>query len=137
MDLVEGARLVAIAYLLTVAAAACFGAHRALLGFPLYLAYSIASFIAYLFSFGRLRLAPMAHLAATGSRRRLGKIWADWRETRAEERALARGEQLDRPREWISVASPDKVEVDQAPPPLADEPEATELPTLPDFRSGE
>lgn len=139
MDLGEGLRLVAIAYLLALAAAASVGAHRPLLAYPIHLLYALTSLALRLGSLGRVRLAP---LPAAGPRRSVAQAWREWREIRAEERAIARGEEIKRPQqEWLQRTQPEQIEVPQQlgaaeATPLLEEPEPTELPTLPDYHEG-
>jgi len=102
VDLIGGLKIVLIAYLLALAAAAALGVHRGLLGYPIYLAYSLCAFLLYATSFGRLRLAPRARNFGSRQRRRVRSAWRDWR----ERRALDRGERLEQPIVWHTADEP-------------------------------
>lgn len=104
--LLEILRLTLAGYLLIVAVAAVFGEHRTLIALPGRAVYSVVRLGLYAVTLGRLQLAPPARRAWRRSRlhlRNLGAAYRDWQERRAEEHALATGEQIADRSQWVSA----------------------------------
>jgi hypothetical protein len=104
----ETLKLAAAAYLLALAALACFGLHRGLLAYPAEVAYAVLRLFVLALTLGHVRLTPLAKRKYRSQRRRLrhlGERLGQWRQERAEERALAAGKSLAlEPNEWHSTA---------------------------------
>jgi hypothetical protein len=84
----EALRLLAAGYLLVLAIAAAWGAHRGLLLVPARIFYSLLRIIVFAVSFGRIRMAPRARRAVLKGRRiRRGfrRYLSDLREERLDE----------------------------------------------------
>ena len=145
MELTEGLRLVAIAYLLLLALAAALGGmHRSILSFPFYVVYSFVSLIGFALSLGRWRASPLLKGLGSRQRLRLRGLLGELRERRSEEQAMSRGEELGPAVQWTGVSeaarptdagiAPLDGPLERSPGLAKDDDGEKSLPTLPEFK---
>lgn len=122
---IHALRLVAAGYLLVLAGTALAGVHRTVVTYPFHAGYSALRLIVMTLTAGRVRLEKDVRRARIRNERRVRDLrggLSDWRERRAEERALARGEN---PYPTTSSWSSSAVPAPEPPPAYAsDEPPA-------------
>jgi hypothetical protein len=88
-------QLVVAAYLLALAVTALLGVHRGLLTYPFRALYSLVRILVLVLTLGRVHLSANAKRTRRRGQRHLRNarsVFGDYRERRAEERAIARGE---------------------------------------------
>ena len=78
----EVLKLVVVSYLLLVALSALVGRHRPLVAYPMVMLYSATKLFLFVFSLGRLRLAPVVkrqRMRQTYRFRAWSQLWRHWR----------------------------------------------------------